>query len=100
MDNVKYFNSHSSRLWFWRVKLATTIRRKVVARISAERRPGPVQDWGTAKVPGDLAVEFFAKAQHYEHLAETSSDVQVMNDHLRVTERYLEASRKADAFAG
>ena len=100
MDNVKYFNSHSNRLWFWRVKLATTIRRKVVARIAAERRPGPVQDWGTAATPGDLAVEFFAKAQHYEHLAETSSDVTTMNDSLRAAEIYLEKSRKADAFAG
>lgn len=100
MNNVKYFNSHSPRLWFWRLRLAASIRNKVVARIAAERRPGPVQDWGTAKVPGALAIEFFAKAQHHEHLAETSSDVRVMNDHLRVTERYLEASRKADAFAG
>jgi hypothetical protein len=100
MNDVKYFNSHSTRLWFWRIRLAAGIRRKVVARIAAERRPGPVVDHGTAKVPVDLAVEFFARAQAFEHRAETSSDVRVMNENLRMAEHYLERSRKADAFAG
>lgn len=82
---MKYFNSRSPRLWFWRAGLRT----RIANRLQAERNARchgfgkQIPNWGTAKVPGEVQEQAAYKAWINTEEAENNRSplVAVMAEH-------------------